>query len=59
MKQLEVKHDVREKLAELRRVARRLQPEVRGTVAERKAAATKGYRDWEPAKKRANEAGNL
>ncbi len=53
--QHEVQQSSREKLKELRRSARKLQPVVKGTTEERKSAALKGYKAWADLRDRANK----
>jgi hypothetical protein len=50
--------NVREKLAELRRAARKLRPAVKGSDSKRKAAAMKGYEAWADTRERANLRGS-
>lgn len=50
----EVKQNVRERLSALRKSNRNLVIKVKGTEAERKAAAVKGYKAWEDTRIRAN-----
>ena len=50
----DVKVNTREKLVELRLAARTLRPETKGSDADRKAAAVKGYKTWADTRERAN-----